>query len=169
MILAGAALMLASLLKWRSLSRVTPYIPERSRAQTNMYLRVHGLLMALFLLGYIIVAIAFIFGITSLGEMIVGGVFLGGAIFVFLGIVIQLRMLAEIQATIRGLLPLCSNCKRVRYDGGDPGAQESPVRRNHGEISRHISASAPRRTSPTASAPNAGRSFTLTSSPESRP
>lgn len=134
MILAGAALMLASLLKWRSLSRVTPYIPERSRAQTNMYLRVHGLLMALFLLGYIIVAIAFIFGITSLGEMIVGGVFLGGAIFVFLGIVIQLRMLAEIQATIRGLLPLCSNCKRVRYDGGDPGAQES-----WGDIETYIS------------------------------
>jgi hypothetical protein len=126
MILAGAALMLASLLKWRSLSRVTPYIPERSRAQTNMYLRVHGLLMALFLLGYIIVAIAFIFGITSLGEMIVGGV--------FLGIVIQLRMLAEIQATIRGLLPLCSNCKRVRYDGGDPGAQES-----WGDIETYIS------------------------------
>lgn len=125
LILAGAAIMLVSMIKWRQLSQVTPLIPERSRDEIIRYLKLHGLLMTFFLLAYIGVAIVLFVGIPVVGELMVGIILLGGAFFVLLGIVIEMRMLMEIQVTIRGLLPVCSHCKRVRHEGEDPAAQES--------------------------------------------
>ncbi len=117
--------MLVSIIKWRQLSQVAPFIPERSRGQITRYLNLHLLLMAFFLLGYVGVATVFIFGVPSIGELVVSVIFLAGAIFVFLGIMIQLRMLKEIQKTIKGLLPICSACKKVRRPDTNPRDEDS--------------------------------------------
>lgn len=124
-ILTGALIMLASIIKWRQLSQVAPFIPERSRGQITRYLNLHIVLMAFFLLGYIGVAMVFIFGVPSIGELVVSAIFLAGAVFVFLGILIQLRMLMEIQTTIKGLLPICSACKKVRRPDSNPRQRDS--------------------------------------------
>lgn len=124
-IFAGAAIMLASIVKWRQLSQVTPFIAERSRWQITRYLNLHLMLMAFFVLGYVGVATVFIFGVPAIGELVVSVIFLAGSIFVFLGILIQLRLLHEIQVTIRGLLPICSACKKVRAPGAEATDRDS--------------------------------------------
>jgi hypothetical protein len=46
--------------------------------------------------------------------MVVASIFALGAFFVYLGITIQTRLIAEIVATIGDLVPICANCKRIR-------------------------------------------------------
>lgn len=120
MILVGAVVMLISLVKARELHILTPFIPERSKAEITRSLRLHRGLMLFFLLGYCVVAGVFFLRLPFVGELLVGLVFLFGSIFVLLGIHIQTRMLLEIKNTLHGLLPICSSCKKIRHADGDP-------------------------------------------------
>ncbi len=120
MILIGAVVMLISLVKARELHILTPFIPERSKPEIIRSLRLHRGLMLFFLLGYCVVAGVFFFRLPFVGELLVGLVFLFGAIFVLLGLHIQIRMLLEIKNTLHGLLPICASCKKIRNADGDP-------------------------------------------------
>lgn len=120
MILAGAVVMLFSLIKARELYVLTPFIPEGSKPEIIRSLRLHRGLMLFFLVGYCVVAGAFFLDISLVGEFFVGLVFLCGAIFVLLGLHVQTRMLLEIKNTLHGLLPICSSCKKIRSADGDP-------------------------------------------------
>lgn len=120
MILVGAVVMLISLVKARELHILTPFIPERSKAEITRSLRLHRGLMLFFLLGYCVVAGVFFLRLPFVGELLVGLVFLFGSIFVLLGIHIQTRMLLEIKNTLQGLLPICASCKKIRSTDGDP-------------------------------------------------
>jgi hypothetical protein len=120
MILVGAVVMLISLVKARELHILTPFIPERSKAEITRSLRLHRGLMLFFLLGYCVVAGVFFLRLPFVGELLVGLVFLFGSIFVLLGIHIQTRMLLEIKNTLHGLLPICASCKKIRHTDGDP-------------------------------------------------
>jgi hypothetical protein len=120
MILVGAVVMLISLVKARELHILTPFIPERSKAEITRSLRLHRGLMLFFLLGYCVVAGVFFLRLPFVGELLVGLVFLFGSIFVLLGIHIQTRMLLEIKNTLHGLLPICASCKKIRSTDGDP-------------------------------------------------
>lgn len=120
MILIGAVVMLFSLVKSRELHVLTPFIPERSKTEIIHALRLHRGLMLFFLVGYCVVAGVFFFRVSFVGEILVGLVFLFGALFVLLGLHIQTRMLLEIKNTLHGLLPICSSCKKIRNIEGDP-------------------------------------------------
>ncbi len=120
MILTGAVVMLFSLIKTRELHVLTPFIPERSKAEIIRSLRQHQGLMFFFLVGYCVVAGVFFFRVSFVGEVLVGLVFLFGALFVLLGLHIQTRMLLEIKNTLHGLLPICASCKKIRHAEGDP-------------------------------------------------
>jgi hypothetical protein len=120
MILVGAVVMLISLVKARELHVLTPFIPERSKAEITRSLHLHRGLMLFFLLGYCVVAGVFFLRLSFVGELLVGLVFLLGSIFVLLGIHIQTRMLLEIKNTLQGLLPICASCKKIRSTDGDP-------------------------------------------------
>jgi hypothetical protein len=120
MILIGAVVMLISLVKARELHVLTPFIPERSKAEITRSLHLHRGLMLFFLLGYCVVAGVFFLRLSFVGELLVGLVFLLGSIFVLLGIHIQTRMLLEIKNTLQGLLPICASCKKIRSTDGDP-------------------------------------------------
>jgi len=120
MILIGAVVMLISLVKARELHVLTPFIPERSQPTIIRSLRLHRGLMLFFLLGYCVVAGVFAFRLSFVGEILVGLVFLFGALFVLLGLHIQTRMLLEIKNTLHGLLPICASCKKIRHADGDP-------------------------------------------------
>ena len=120
MILAGAVVMLVCLVKARELHVLTSFIPERSKAEIIRFLHLHRGLMLFFLLGYCVVAGGFLFRVSFIGEILVGLVFLFGALFVLLGLHIQTRMLLEIKNTLHGLLPICASCKKIRHAEGDP-------------------------------------------------
>ena len=120
MILSGAVLMLFSLIKARELHILTPFIPERSKAEIIRALRLHRWMMLFFLVVYCAVAAVFLFDILFVGKFLVGLVFLFGALFVLLGLHVQIRMLLEIKNTLQGLLPICSSCKKIRNTDGDP-------------------------------------------------
>lgn len=120
MILVGTVLMLFSLVKAKELHVLTPFIPERSKAEIIRFLRLHRGMMLFFVLVYCLVAGVFFFRLPFLGELLVGLVFLFGAIFVLLGLHLQTRMLLEIKNTLHGLLPICASCKKIRSADGDP-------------------------------------------------
>lgn len=120
MILSGAVVMLFSLVKARELHVLTPFIPERSKPEIIRSLRLHRGLMLFFLVGYCVVAGVFALRLPFVGELLVGLVFLFGALFVLLGLHIQTRMLLEIKNTLHGLLPICASCKKIRNADGDP-------------------------------------------------
>ncbi len=124
-ILIGALIMVRSILKMKELFKATPFIAERSKPFIVRFLKLEKSLMIFFLTGYLVVAFAFLVGHAFIGKMFVSIVFFFGAVFVFLGIMLHARMLAEIQSTIQGLLPICLNCKKIRLEGADPAVQNS--------------------------------------------
>ena len=88
-------------------------------------LRLHRLMMSFFFVGYIVVAIGFLFGLEVIGQIMVALVFLFGAAFVLSGIVLQSRMLLEIRTTFHGVVPICTRCRRVRQPNADPNDRDA--------------------------------------------
>lgn len=124
-IFLGAAVMLGSILKSRDLLKAAPFILERRRGPILRLLKIHTALMAFFIVGYVVVALAFLLDLQLVGKFFVSAVFFFGATFVFLGILIQSRMLLEIQSTVHGILPLCSKCNKIRLPDADPKERKS--------------------------------------------
>jgi hypothetical protein len=65
------------------------------------------------------------FDLHLVGQLFVGVVFFFGAAFVFMGILIQNKMLLEIESTFHGILPVCSRCKKIRVADNDPDDRKS--------------------------------------------
>jgi len=124
-ILGGAALLFLAIQKQKELFNAVPFIRARHRPLIIRFLKLGKILMFTFLGGYLIVALAFAKELAIIGHMFVSIVFFLGAIFVLLGIALNARILAEIQTTLQGLLPICFNCKKIRLAGTDPGQQQS--------------------------------------------
>lgn len=124
-ILIGAAIMLASVVKSGALLDATPLIAATSRGPIVRLLRIHRWLMVFFLVGYVVVAVEFLLGRNAVGRLLVSIVFLFGAGFVLLGVILQLRMLLEIRLTFHGVVPICAKCRRVRQPNSDPSDRES--------------------------------------------
>jgi GAF domain-containing protein len=102
-ILCGAAVMLSSIIRSGVAFKAVSFFPVQSRSSIVRFLRFHRLLMIFFLLGYIVVAFAFPLGLRPVGELFVSVILLCGAIFVFLGIMLQSRVFAETQVTVHSL------------------------------------------------------------------
>jgi prepilin signal peptidase PulO-like enzyme (type II secretory pathway) len=124
-IFCAAATMFVSMMKARSILQVAPLIPERHRKKICRHLNLHRALMGFFLCGYLVVLLAFAFKIPLVSQLFVSIIFLLGAVFVLMGISIQARLLSEIQSTLRGLLPICSKCKKIRIQDGEVKDPES--------------------------------------------
>lgn len=124
-IFCGAVIMLIGILKMKELFKAAPFIAERSQRFVVRFLQVNRFFMIFFLFGYLVVIFAFLMGLAIIGKLFVSFVFFLGAVFVLLGIVLHARMLAEIQSTIQGLLPICLECKKIRLEGAESGDQKS--------------------------------------------
>jgi len=121
MILAGAIVMLVSILRYQRVIQTLPFVPERHRERIQLYLFVHRGLMVVFLIGYLSVTGAIALKLPLFSETFISIIFLLGAIYVFIGIVIQSRLLTEVQSTLQGIVPICAQCKKVMAESGDPG------------------------------------------------
>lgn len=124
-ILAGAAIMLVSILQTKRLAGALAYVPEDNRRRLSRLLQFHRGLMVFFFAGYLIVAAAFLFRFELVSETFVSLIFFFGAVFVLVGIEMQSRMLAGLQNTMHGLVPICAKCKRIRTDNDRPEDPEA--------------------------------------------
>jgi hypothetical protein len=124
-ILTGAAVLLVSIVKLKVLFTAIPFIPEHNRRFIRRALNAERFLMVFFLVGYLSVAAALLLEQAVLGKIFIGLVFLFGAIFVWTGTALTVRILDDIQTTLQGLLPICLSCKRIRKPGGDSADQQA--------------------------------------------
>ena len=103
LVFLGAGIMLVSLVRVRSVIKATELIAEGSRSFILKSLRIHRLLIVFFLCGYVVVACAFLIGLSSVSTVFSGVILLLGAVFVLLGINLQKRMSSELRITIDDL------------------------------------------------------------------
>ncbi len=121
----GAIIMLTGILRVKDLMEYVPFVSEKQQQNIKWYLVFHRGLMAFFFCGYLVVLTSFAFHFQIISETFVSIIFLFGAVFVYIGITVQSRLLAEVQATLSGILPICSKCKKVRPVDGDPDDQHA--------------------------------------------
>jgi len=120
LIFAGAVIMLVSIVKLKGPMEALSFVPESQRRTVSLYLGLHRTLMIFFLGGYLVVLAGFAFNYSFISGAFVGLIFLSGAVFVYIGIVVQSRLLSEMQKTLQGVLPICCKCKKIRFVNADP-------------------------------------------------
>jgi hypothetical protein len=113
-IFLGAIIMLISMIGTKGLMKALHFVPERKRKHITWQLVLHRALMAFFLCGYLVVMTAFAFHYSFISETVVSLIFFFGAIFVFIGVRVQSRLMSEVQNTLQGILPICCKCKKIR-------------------------------------------------------
>jgi prepilin signal peptidase PulO-like enzyme (type II secretory pathway) len=113
MILA-AGVMLACLIRVGEVTSILGVAREADRKLLAREIQVQRLLMGFFALGYVAVAVAIRWEIRMMDDQVTAAVFLGVAVFAYIGITIQVRMGAAMLKTISGLIPICAWCKRIR-------------------------------------------------------
>jgi two-component system sensor histidine kinase/response regulator len=92
----GALVMVVSIFRVRRVFRAVGFLPEAERAPLLRFLNFHRLLMAFFLVGYAVVLAGILLDLGFLGNLFVAAIFLFGALFVFIGIVLQERLVSGI-------------------------------------------------------------------------
>ncbi len=91
-IAAGAVVMLISILRFGALMRKAHYIQGEEREALCKYLKVHRILMIFFLVGYAVVLAGVIFELGFVGNLFIAAIFFFGAAFVYIGLMLQDRM-----------------------------------------------------------------------------
>ena len=124
LILIGAIIMLVSLVRVRGLLKSTSTVPEYHQKQIKLFFVLHRELMVFFFVGYISVLVAFAFHYSFVSETFVSFIFFSGSIFVYIGTIVQSRLLAGVQNTLKGLLPICITCKKIRVMDRDSEGSE---------------------------------------------
>lgn len=120
LILIGACIMLISIIRLKDPIGALQFVTVSQRKQISISLSLHRTLMIFFLCGYLIVLTAFILDYPIVSGSFVSVIFLTGAVFVYIGIVVQSRLLSEMQSTLQGIIPICCKCKKIRFIDADP-------------------------------------------------
>jgi len=106
LILAGAIIMAFSIAKFSAFPKMLQKISVNRHLRLHWFFRCHLILMIGFLIGYLLVLFAISNAIDVVGDMFVGIIFFFGAIFVLLGITLQGKMFAAIDANYQKSLSL---------------------------------------------------------------
>lgn len=99
LVVFGAIIMSINIIKYFRAYKKIKLIPNTKRKFISIECKVHLMLMCFFLLGYLAVAAGIIFEQIVVRLTFVGLIFFFGAIFVFIGILIQSKMLYLINET----------------------------------------------------------------------
>ena len=119
LIFIGVIIMLISIVGTKSLKKALHFVPERQRKHISLNLVLHRALMTFFLCGYLVVLAAFAFNYSFISETFVSVIFFFGAIFVFVGVRVQSRLMTEVHSTLQGILPICCKCQKIRNCDAD--------------------------------------------------
>lgn len=101
LIISGAVVMLMNIIRFSKTIGVLNHFELSISQHLRVLGRVHQGLMVFFLIGYVAVAVAILADIAPVSAIFVGLIFLLGAIFVWLGIILQHRMIDLIQSRYR--------------------------------------------------------------------
>ena len=112
LILTGAVVMAINVFRFRALLPMLNQFSIEEYGKTKLLFNLHYTLMIFFLLGYMVVLYAIITEIELIGDLFVGIIFLFGAIFVLLGILLQSRMIASIGASYSQVLTASAGLER---------------------------------------------------------
>ena len=93
---SGGIVMLISIIKYNYTMKNASNIVSTEKSSKKILYKVNKLLMIFFLLGYLLVLFCLIFKIHIISGIFIGLIFFFGAIFVFIGIVLQADMLTSI-------------------------------------------------------------------------
>lgn len=96
LISVGSLIMLASIIRFRSSIQSSCHLFFKSSKNVHSLYRIHLLLMAFFLIGYLSVIYSIVHSIPLIGVIFIGAIFFFGAVFVFLGIKLQSIMFNSI-------------------------------------------------------------------------
>lgn len=121
LILIGAGIMLFGMARSGDIQEIMPVVPENRQEAIRIYFLIHRSLMVFFLVGYIASIAAIFMQYPLLSETFVSLIFLFGGIFVYIGIVMQSRLMLAVRQTIEGILPICSGCKKIKISDNDFG------------------------------------------------
>ncbi len=95
---AGALVMALNVFKFKAIIKnLDPFALEEHHTLRRLT-RFHQILIVFFLIGYIVVLFATLFKQNFIGEIFIGVIFFFGALFVFWGIQLQLKMLLSIRS-----------------------------------------------------------------------
>ena len=92
----GAIVMVVSIARYGRFARSMDSISLERRSTFHLHFAVHRALMVFFLLGYLGAIAAIIMKYPLLSETFVSFIFLAGSVFVYLDVVIQLKLIEEI-------------------------------------------------------------------------
>lgn len=93
----GAVVMALSIVRYSRFAKSLNAIRLERRSSFQWYFSVHRALMAFFLLGYLGAIAAIVMKFPLLSETFVSFIFLGGSLFVYLDVLIQLKLIEEVQ------------------------------------------------------------------------
>lgn len=93
----GALVMSLSIVRYSRFARSLDLISLERRSSFYWYFTIHRALMAFFLLGYLGAIAAIIMRYQLLSETFVSFIFLAGSLFVYLDVVIQLKLIEEVK------------------------------------------------------------------------
>ncbi|MCP3925660.1 MAG: HD domain-containing protein [Desulfobacterales bacterium] len=100
----GAVVMTISIFKYRSTIKKAESLISINNNNIYRLYYIHLILMLFFLFGYIVVLLSLIFDIIIIGAVSTGIIFFFGAIFVFIGILLQSDMLSSIKLRHKKLI-----------------------------------------------------------------
>ncbi|MBW2663827.1 MAG: hypothetical protein JRD93_18070 [Deltaproteobacteria bacterium] len=85
--------MLVSIFRFNRISVMLQIVSEQKRKPVEKFIKVHKILMKFFFIGYMVVATGLYFNFGFISDLFVSLIFLFGAIFVLLGIILQEKIL----------------------------------------------------------------------------
>lgn len=97
LILLGAGVMTVNIGKFRGLYPVLDEIPAEKGRNLRRFFSFHSMLMVFFLIGYLAVFFTMFTGVQLISSLFVSVIFFFGAIFVFLGIILESRILKALK------------------------------------------------------------------------
>jgi two-component sensor histidine kinase/PAS domain-containing protein len=108
LVTAGAVIMLVNVIKFMTVPNLIKNITVKGYPGLKRFFIFHLILMIFFFLGYLVVLYAYGSNVHLIGALSVGIIFFLVAIFIFLGIVLQLKMLTSIKNNYEKVLKVSS-------------------------------------------------------------
>ena len=104
LIASGAVVMLISILKYNGTIRLANGLLSADKKVIHRLEKIHRLLMCFFLGGYLVVFVSLIASLHIVGNIFTSMIFFFGALFVFIGILLQSNMLLSIRDNLEEMV-----------------------------------------------------------------
>lgn len=114
-ILVGAVIMMMSIIKYYSTLSLAQSFEQKALSRVGLrWYKTHHLLMFFFFIGYILVLITLTKDVQIVGELFISLIFLFGAGFVFIGILLQNKLLTSVKTQNHELLEKNAQLNQVQ-------------------------------------------------------